>query len=109
MKASLRPRVTIWRLMLVVALAAAILAGVLPLWRHWFASPIRTIIDQFPGSDRPTTVTCDVRSPWSAKELRRMRTQFDQARFPYRIERAPADPEDLIGSPRPRPRPLPER
>jgi len=99
-KSSSRPRVTIWRLMLVVALAAAILAAVVPLWRHWFGSPIRTVVYQFHGTDRPTTMIFDVRSPLASKELARMRTQFDAAKFPYRIERAPAKPEDLIGSPR---------
>jgi hypothetical protein len=89
--------------MLLVAVVAVLLVIARPVWRYWFASPIRTIVYQFPGQDRPTTVTFDTRHPAAAKELDRMRSQFDTAGFPYRIERSPVSPDDKFGAPRARP------
>ena len=102
MRAFRRPRITIQRLMLAVAVAAVLLVSARPLWRYWFASPIRTIAFQAPGSDRPTSLTFVVIHPAAAKELERVRSQFTATGFAYRIERSSTTADDQIGAPRPR-------
>ena len=95
-------QMTIRRLMLIVAIAAVALTVIPPLWRYWFATPIRKVIYRVIEDEQPVTVSVsfDTRDKQLADRFEDFTALLESFGTKYRVERTTApDEQSAAGYP----------